>query len=113
MRNFAGSIVLSLLGACHAHRPPEGCSQLDRLNVAQASAQARKAFVGGDTRLLALGGVVPEKPGAEGLRLPVRYLPGTEDYASEACGAARSGAKRYAEAYNRTMLTLLPTKSVR
>jgi hypothetical protein len=113
MRNFAGLTILILLGACHASRPPDSCPQLDRLTVVQADAEARKAFVDGDTRLLALGGVVPEKPGAEGLRLPVRYLPGTEDYTSEACSAARSRAKRYAETYNRAMLALLSPKPVR
>jgi hypothetical protein len=113
MRNLAGLTFLILLGACHASRPPQSCPQLDRMDMAQAKADARRAFARGDRRLLALGGIVPEKPAAEGLRLPVRYLPATEDYTSEACGSARLRAKRYAEAYNTTMLALLHTKTVK
>ena len=113
MRIFAGLTFLILLSACHASPPPARCPELDRLSVAQAGADARHAFASGDTRLLALGGLVPERPGAEGLGLAVRYLPGTDDYTSEACGAARLRARQYAEAYNRVMLGLLPRKRVR
>ena len=113
MRVLIVPTALALLGACHGSRPLAGCPELDGLNVALAEADARSAFAGGDTRLVALGGFVPERPGAEGLSVAVRYLPGTDDYTSRACGAARPRARRYAKAYNHAMLALLPAKSVR
>jgi hypothetical protein len=56
--------------------------------------------------------MVLEKPGADGLPLPVRCLPGTEGYASRRA-EQRSRAKQYAEADNRVVLALLPGKPVR
>ena len=54
-----------------------------------------------------LGGIVGELPGAGDYRGPDRMIGGTSDATTSACRALRKGGVRYAEVYNREMISLL------
>ena len=114
--SFVLLTAVTFLAACHRRRQLEGCPAISALDGHDPQEDAAKAFNAGDKRLLELGGLAPEAPGAKS---PYRFAPGTtfrmlegtSDMTTESCYAIRHKAEAYAKLYNQKMLALMVRRS--
>jgi len=121
--------VLGMVGACHREKPDplERCAGLVGLPQHDPVADADAAFARHDARVLMLGGYGSSAPGvgafgvvtkasdiaeiapySPGTHFVIgRLLPGTSDFETRACFAAKHASRPYVFAYNRRMLSHL------
>jgi pimeloyl-ACP methyl ester carboxylesterase len=86
---------------------PDSCPSLERLETADARADASAAAARGDYHLLMLGGFVGRVPGAGGRRdLPTVMIVGTDDTTTLGCMRLDAAAEDYARRYNETVVSL-------
>jgi hypothetical protein len=83
------------------------CPSIDRVQFADAHADALSAMRRGDNHLPMLGGYVGTVPGGENSSLPNLMMDGTSDTDTVACGRARPVAEQYARKYNETVVSQL------
>jgi hypothetical protein len=97
------------LAACglEAGDPFVRCNELRSLDVAKSEQDALAAKLRGDVRLLMIGGLVGEVPGADERNWAVRMIEGTTDRETTECRRLRHKAESYARRYNQRMTQLV------
>jgi hypothetical protein len=103
-------LIIALFGmvaSCDQPQQDGGCLELKSLPGRNGEADAKLSFRKGDKRVLMMGGLVGETPGAGNYRGGYRVLEGTSDMTTQACRGLRKEATPYVDLYNREMVAMI------